>query len=69
MFDLVLSTVKRMQEKYEKKIVLAGGVITKDKVVRESFYSKMNQYLPDYKIYLDSANSALDGAILIALNL
>lgn len=69
LFELVLSTVKRMQEKYEKKIVLAGGVITKDKVVRESFYSKMNQCLPDYEIYLDSANSALDGAILIALNL
>ncbi|MGD6730427.1 MAG: BadF/BadG/BcrA/BcrD ATPase family protein [Pleomorphochaeta sp.] len=69
LFDLVLSTVSRMPKNHEKKIVLAGGVITKDKVVKESFYNKMNQYLPNYEIYIDSANSALDGAILIALSL
>ncbi len=69
LFDLVISTVNRMPHNHEKKIVLAGGVINNIKIVREVFYYKMKNSLPDYEIFLDSNNSALDGAILIAMNI
>lgn len=69
LFDLVNSVVKRMTKNHEKKLVLAGGVIKHDSIVRESFYSQMKQKLPNYEIYLDKEDCALNGAIKIALSL
>jgi N-acetylglucosamine kinase-like BadF-type ATPase len=69
LYVLVKSVVERLPKNHDKRIVVSGGVIKKDKVVSNKFYSLMRDNLSEYKIISNPIKTPIEGAVLIARTL
>lgn len=69
LFELVDSVIKRMPKNYNKKIILAGGVLKNDKFVKESFLKNISKYSTSFDLIINPIHNALEGSLRIATSL
>lgn len=63
----VTSIIKRLKNPHEKKITIAGGVVTHYKSFAEKLREEIEKEHPEYKICIAAPDRAKQGALILAM--